>query len=229
MSNRLIVLGSSTFFALAGLATAAPAAVIDTFSFSNSSGWDRNGNSFSGSFTGSVEASGLIELSDLSAFQITGIFGFDIPFSGNSLSDLAFFNYDTGGGASSLGFIYTIPPIGILGAPLTVCSGAPSVLSLACSFGGNNPATTRAVILFSVGLAFTPDLTNVTLVPVPEPSTLAMLLIGFAGLGYAGYRRAREPHAGIKRAARKPPSCLRSTILRLKALVQAFHGTREAL
>jgi hypothetical protein len=28
---------------------------------------------------------------------------------------------------------------------------------------------------------------------VPEPSTWAMMLIGFAGLGYAGYRRAREP------------------------------------
>jgi hypothetical protein len=31
----------------------------------------------------------------------------------------------------------------------------------------------------------------ILLVAVPEPSTWAMLLIGFAGLGYAGYRRAR--------------------------------------
>jgi PEP-CTERM motif len=30
---------------------------------------------------------------------------------------------------------------------------------------------------------------------VPEPSTWSMMLIGFAGLGYAGYRRAREPRA----------------------------------
>jgi hypothetical protein len=28
---------------------------------------------------------------------------------------------------------------------------------------------------------------------VPEPSTWAMMLFGFAGLGYAGYRRVREP------------------------------------
>src|ERR1700722_16173763 len=28
--------------------------------------------------------------------------------------------------------------------------------------------------------------------PTPEPSTWAMMLAGFAGLGYAGYRRARE-------------------------------------
>jgi hypothetical protein len=30
---------------------------------------------------------------------------------------------------------------------------------------------------------------------VPEPSTWAMMLIGFAGLGYAGYRRVRAPPA----------------------------------
>jgi hypothetical protein len=30
---------------------------------------------------------------------------------------------------------------------------------------------------------------------VPEPSTWAMMLLGFAGLGYAGYRTAREPRA----------------------------------
>jgi hypothetical protein len=27
---------------------------------------------------------------------------------------------------------------------------------------------------------------------VPEPSTWAMMLMGFAGLGFAGYRRARR-------------------------------------
>ena len=30
---------------------------------------------------------------------------------------------------------------------------------------------------------------------VPETSTWAMMLVGFAGLGFAGYRRAREPRA----------------------------------
>ena len=34
-------------------------------------------------------------------------------------------------------------------------------------------------------------------VPVPEPSTWAMLLLGFAGLGYAGYRRAKADRATL--------------------------------
>jgi hypothetical protein len=32
---------------------------------------------------------------------------------------------------------------------------------------------------------------------VPEPSTWALMPLGFAGLGYAGYRRARAVHATL--------------------------------
>jgi PEP-CTERM motif len=32
---------------------------------------------------------------------------------------------------------------------------------------------------------------------IPEPSTWAMMLLGFAGLGYAGYRRAKAGHATL--------------------------------
>ncbi len=35
---------------------------------------------------------------------------------------------------------------------------------------------------------------------VPEPSTWAMMLMGFAGLGYAGYRRSAKPRLDIARA-----------------------------
>jgi hypothetical protein len=130
-------------------------------------------------------------LSDLSAFQIIGV-----PSGGNSLSNLAFFSYDTGGGASSLGFIDVLPLPPLADASFTVCSGAPSVLSLVpCNPGGLNPVSTSAVILIHGFFVYstTPDLTGVTLVSsvntnVPEPSTWAMMLVGFAGLGLVRYR-----------------------------------------
>lgn len=34
-------------------------------------------------------------------------------------------------------------------------------------------------------------------VNVPEPSTWAMMMIGFAGLGYAGYRSSRKRAASV--------------------------------
>jgi hypothetical protein len=113
-----------------------------------------------------------------------------------NLSGLSFFSYDTIGGASSLGLIATLGGI-------TGCSGAPSVLSLACNPAGDNPASTRAdMVLVTQGIAFstTPDLTTVTLVSsvntgVPEPSTWATMLLGFVGLGFARRRQRRVGRA----------------------------------
>ena len=45
----------------------------------------------------------------------------------------------------------------------------------------------------------------IPLVAVPEPSTWAMMLIGFAGLGFVGYRRAREPRALVLRRSLLAP------------------------
>ena len=56
------------------------------------------------------------------------------------------------------------------------------------------PTTGGAFVLTSVGESAT--FTSATSA-IPEPSTWAMMLIGFAGLGYAGYRRARAAHATL--------------------------------
>jgi hypothetical protein len=53
---------------------------------------------------------------------------------------------------------------------------------------------TTAHPIFSPGVFL---LTYGTLTAVPEPSTWAMMLIGFAGLGYAGYRKARTSRATL--------------------------------
>jgi hypothetical protein len=185
-SKHTVLFASSMFLALAGLVPAR-AAVMDTFSFSNLSGWSESPTDFSGSFTGTVEASGLIELSDLTAFFVFAhVEG--TPFFDNSLSNLTLFSYDTGAGASSLGFIDTT-------RSGTVCAGAPSVLSLTCNPGGNNPVSTLAAMVFGgTFVVSTPDLTTVTLVSssVPEASTWVMMALGFTGLGFAGYRTSRR-------------------------------------
>jgi hypothetical protein len=45
---------------------------------------------------------------------------------------------------------------------------------------------------FPFDVAFQMEVSGVA---TPELSTWAMMVLGFAGLGYAGYRRAREPRA----------------------------------
>jgi PEP-CTERM motif len=52
--------------------------------------------------------------------------------------------------------------------------------------------------LFVEGTSIVGTLT-VTVAGVPEPSTWAMMLIGFAGLGFTGYRASRKS-AGLRAA-----------------------------
>jgi PEP-CTERM motif len=54
-----------------------------------------------------------------------------------------------------------------------------------------------------VGAVLDLDLTGATVSAVPEPSTWAMMLIGFAGIGFVVYRRSR---AGIGFTSLEPVS-----------------------
>jgi uncharacterized protein (TIGR03118 family) len=65
---------------------------------------------------------------------------------------------------------------------LTVGNGAP---------GGGSPNT----VYFTTGVLGENDGLFGSLSAVPEPSTWAMMLIGFLSLGFAGYRRARNRNA----------------------------------
>jgi hypothetical protein len=56
-----------------------------------------------------------------------------------------------------------------------------------------NPGNNADLAFFGQNVSAWSEVDNVSVVgaPVPEPSTWAMMLLGFAGLGYAGYRRAK--------------------------------------
>jgi PEP-CTERM motif-containing protein len=59
------------------------------------------------------------------------------------------------------------------------------------SNGGNGPGLCNAVVLVD-GVANYASAGGLSLTAAPEPSTWAMMMLGFAGLGFAGYRRSHK-------------------------------------
>jgi hypothetical protein len=68
----------------------------------------------------------------------------------------------------------------------------PYQLDFAATGGGSYYVSFNAV---GPGVSIDPVLDNVAVNAVPEPATWAMMLLGFAGLGLAGYRKARKTSA----------------------------------
>ncbi len=165
------------------------AATIDTFDFSQPGYTDDTGapGILSGSFTGTVEASGFIENADLSSFtaQLTFSDGFTVMFP--ALRSLApggapFFSYNVNGGASSLDFIATdeANTIACEGAAATLACGAPAgAFGIAPGFGQTD--TQASISLVS-------SVTPVS--SAPEPGTEALAGAGLIVLGML--RRARK-------------------------------------
>jgi hypothetical protein len=90
----------------------------------------------------------------------------------------------------------------LLLVPHGYTSGSP--LSGSATFNDATPASlgltpgtyTYTWNSFPLRLSFQDDSLTVKIGSIPEPSTWAMMLIGFACLGFAGYRAARES-AGV--------------------------------
>jgi hypothetical protein len=72
---------------------------------------------------------------------------------------------------------------------------------------GSGPSFANSSYKFLTTIAVAPSL-----VAAPEPSTWAMMLLGFAGLGFAGYRRARA----------------RAATLAVSLLIEGRHGRRRS-
>ena len=142
-----------------------------------------------GRFTGAVEANGFIELADLSSLTVSVAFTFELGMHSTVTFDgpVTFFSFDTAGGSSSLA-LATADGVGA-----TACVGAAASFGFpGCGSGGVNGSIFGGAITFA-----TQDIPVVTLVSsvtsdVPEPSTWAMMLIGFAGLGVLGWRASRK-------------------------------------
>jgi hypothetical protein len=102
-------------------------------------------------------------------------------------------------GAGDLVGIQVLPGSGFIFVPQGYASGAP--LSDTATYASQSFATlglTPGVYLYNFGSSMDADSFTIKVgAPVPEPSTWAMMLAGFAGLGYAGYRRAGEPRAAV--------------------------------
>jgi hypothetical protein len=71
-----------------------------------------------------------------------------------------------------------------------------SAFNRAASLSFTDVTPSAAVVLGTLR-GFSSDVSGDFSSTVPEPSTWAMMLLGFVGLGYAGYRRAKTPRAAL--------------------------------
>src|SRR5277367_4935275 len=92
------------------------------------------------------------------------------------------------GGVSSLSYIASVPVSSP--PPIYWCAGAAAVLDAGCNPGGDNPANVRANLVNGSLVLYTTDFPQIT--RVPEARTWAMLLLGFAGMGFARALAARK-------------------------------------
>jgi hypothetical protein len=145
MSNRILALGVSGFLAVAAIAPGTRAATIDTYDITQD-GYTVDGFSgvLTGSFTGAVEADGLIKLADLFSANVqvqVNLLPPPLP-GGFSLSDISLFSFNTNGGSGTFDLIV---PDGSL------CVGGVAVVG--SSLGGCGPGGFAEAYPFDSGSA----------------------------------------------------------------------------
>jgi PEP-CTERM motif len=175
--NRSLILAATVSVALT-LTASAEAKVYDwSYTLTNGQG--------SGSGTFDADATSPALITDATGV-VSGDPGFGVgPFAVTSISGYA--------GADNtiyaLGFDDNQVSLG--GISLATNAGDINIFYL-----GGAPGVTNSVQNPGGGLAalYTADL---SITAVPEPATWAMMLLGFASLGFAGYRRARTGSATL--------------------------------
>jgi hypothetical protein len=199
--------------ALAGVCVTASVSVYEAAGFSCSVGPVTFSNI---AVLPTVSGSGVVTLNDFSPFSVV-VDG--TPEYGLHL----FYASDTGttpGSQADVGWTYDVSGVPKLTDAYEVYAGTMTgtgasdlseVLSNGVSLSLTAPGATSAMFspigslnvikdqndfAGSAGAADSSILGNAfSVMAVPEASTWAMMLIGFAGLGYAGYRRTQEPRA----------------------------------
>jgi hypothetical protein len=129
-----------------------------------------------------------------------------------SAAEFVYFTYD----GSNLYHSFTIDASDlstISGALPAVLPGAPAANIVIVSkypFGATTGVNSISIDMFTIRANGTwllgqssPDFGNEASFAVPEPSTWAMMLLGFAGLGFAGYRGARKRSGAAAFIARR--------------------------
>ena len=168
--------------ALFGAVTAVPATAA-TFDFQ-----------YNGTNSGNLILTTSDTLDAVGGFDITGISG---TFGGDAITSL--FNNPNQPNHSNNG-VFTwdnvLFPTGLrafdrFGVAFTTAGGTFNIFDGIADGGTTNTATPYGLIVAATGAE---TFGTGTLTPaVPEPSTWAMLILGFAGIGFVAYRRKSKP------------------------------------
>ena len=161
---------------------------------------------------------------------------FDFGYGGDlqlGLIDNQLTGFATGLGFESMEFTITADGVEILDTTFRSLAVAESffrddVIDLGSDFGPNIDLTFGYTLVADGSGGFGFDLAIGG--AVPEPSTWAMMLVGFAGLGFAGYRSTRRRGAGLRAwGCISPPFALRFCLCENRApKPQRLGGLRQS-